>query len=211
MAASRADSTKRFIAGSEQYPTSSPPSRRAVRGKLCIAEADLVRRGSVASGGRIDLGRTVDLGDRLSYEQRCCDEPGEAYCPHDDAVFACGDAQQQIGDHGGKDLQVDGILGAAKKLAKLQMLLDPTEQQFDLPAGLVKPGDFDGRPFQVVGDEGEFCAIIAPDANAAHRYRKPGLACADELHLGIVDDGEAIALSLAERTPRDNAKARVDL
>jgi hypothetical protein len=97
---------------------------------------------------------------------------GKADGRHDDAAFACGDPQQQISDHGSEDLQADRVLGAAEELAKLQMLLDPAEQQFDLPAGFVKRGDLDRRAFQIVSDEGEFCAVIAPEADAAHRNRK---------------------------------------
>src|SRR3954451_15799776 len=115
--------------------------RRAVRGKLFIAEADLVGAVSIAGGGGIDLGRSVDICDRLSYEQRGGDQAGEADGRHEDAALASGDAQQQIGNHGCKDLQSDGVFGAAEELAKLQMLLDPAEQQFDLPARFVKSGD----------------------------------------------------------------------
>src|SRR5258708_11488007 len=204
-----------FIAGDwrgvPQPPSSSPRTRRAVRGKLSIAEADLVGGASVAGGRGGDLGGSVDIGDRPSYEQRCCDEAGKADGRHDDAAFACGDPQQQISDHGSDDLQADRVLGAAEELAKLQMLLDPAEQQFDLPAGFVKRGDLDRRAFQIVSDEGEFCAVIAPEADAAHRNRKPRIARADELHLGIVDDREALRFCFSEWSPARCPKARVCL
>src|ERR1700694_6100770 len=45
----------------------SPHSRRVIRGKLCIAEADLVGGSSVAGGGRGDPGRSIDIGDRRSH------------------------------------------------------------------------------------------------------------------------------------------------
>src|SRR5260370_33057817 len=189
----------------------SPLSRRAVRGKLSIAEADLVGGASVAGGRGVDLGGSVDIGDRLAYEQRGCDEAGKADGRHDDAAFACGDPQQQISDHGSDDLQADRVRGAAEELAKLQMLLDPAEQQFDLPAGFVKRGDLDRRAFQIVSDEGEFCAVIAPEADAAHRNRKPRIARADEPHLGIVGDCEAIPVSFPEPPPARDPEARLSL
>src|SRR5258707_6271249 len=139
-------------------PPSSPRKRRAVRGKLYIAEADLVGGMSVAGGRRVHLGRSVDIDDGLSYEQRCCDEAGEADGRHDDAAFARGDPQQQISDHGGEDLQADRVLGAAEELAKLQMLLDPAEQQLDLPAGLVKRGGPDRRTGPIRLDQGQVWA-----------------------------------------------------
>ena len=89
------------------------------------------------------------------------------------------------------------------------MLLDPAEQQFDLPAGFVKLGNIDRRTFQIVGDEGQFCAVVAPETDAAHRNRKPGIASADELHLGIVDNREAIPLSFPQRPPACGPKPRI--
>jgi len=43
--------------------------------------------------------------------------------------------QQHIGDHGGEDLQADGVFVPAEELADAQIAADPAEQQFDLPAG----------------------------------------------------------------------------
>ena len=122
----------------------SPGSRQGCPGKLCIAEADLVGGASISGGRGVDLGRPVDIGDRLSDKQRGSDEAGEADRPHDDAAFARGDPQEQISDHSSKDLKADRVLGSAKELAQLEVLFDPSEQQFDLPAGLVKGSYLDG-------------------------------------------------------------------
>ena len=53
-----------------------------------------------------------------------------------------------IGDHGGKDLQADGIAVVAEQLADLEMLLDPAEQELDLPASLVELADLDSGAFE---------------------------------------------------------------
>jgi hypothetical protein len=66
-----------------------------------------------------------------------------------------GDAQQQIGDHRGEELQANGFLGSAKKGADLQMLFDPAKQQLNLPAFAVERGDVAGRALHVVGQDGQ--------------------------------------------------------
>jgi hypothetical protein len=81
-------------------------------------------------------------------------ETGKADSGQDDAALSRSDPQQQISDHGSEYLQADGVLGATEELAQLQMLLDPAEQQLDLPAGLVKRGNLDSRALQIVGNEG---------------------------------------------------------
>lgn len=43
-------------------------------------------------------------------------------------------AQQQVGDERDEDLDPDAILGSTEEVADLQVLLDPFEEQFDLPA-----------------------------------------------------------------------------
>ena len=45
---------------------------------------------------------------------------------------------QHIGRHGAPDLRLDGVLAVAQELLDSQVLLDPFEEQFDLPAILVK-------------------------------------------------------------------------
>src|SRR5580658_4767374 len=88
------------------------------------------------------------------------------------------------------------------------MLLDPAKQQFDLPALFVECRDFDGGALKVVGEKRDLCALVAPDANAAHGNEKLGIAFADEPDLGIVDDGKAVALAFPERQPADGTKPR---
>src|SRR5258708_39513294 len=89
----------------------SPSECRAVRGKLIIAELELVWVDVVGGFGRVDRRRLVDAGDRLSHEETLADELGEADWQDGDAVQAGGDAQQEEGGHGGPDLPGGGGFG----------------------------------------------------------------------------------------------------
>src|SRR6185437_14041082 len=126
-----------------------PLSRRAVRGKLGISKLQLVGGAGAGLGG-VDIGRALDVGDRLACEEAGRDEVGETDCRQGNAAIAGGDAQQEIGDHGGDDLEADGVWRAAEELAQLEMLLDPAEQELDLPAHLVERGDLDGRSVEII-------------------------------------------------------------
>ena len=53
------------------------------------------------------------------------------------------EVQEDEGDEGDEDLDFDGILGAAEEGFDLQVLLDPLEEELDLPALLVERGDLD--------------------------------------------------------------------
>ena len=63
------------------------------------------------------------------------------------------DAQQQERDQRDIDLDAHGIFAAAEKAADLEVLLQPFEQQLDLPTLLIELGNFGGGAVQVVGDQ----------------------------------------------------------
>src|SRR5260221_13751248 len=152
----------------------SPSECRAVWGKLIIAELELVWVDVVGGFGRVDRRRLVDAGDRLPHEETVADELGEADWQDGDAVQAGGDAQQYEGDHGGQDLQADGVFGSADEAPEVEMLLDPAEQQLDLPARLVEAGDGDGGALLIVGQQVQRLAIgMAAPGGAAARGRRP--------------------------------------
>lgn len=48
--------------------------------------------------------------------------------------------QEQVSDQGGPDLDEHGILGGPVKGLDLQVLLDPFEKKFDLPAATIELG-----------------------------------------------------------------------
>ena len=75
--------------------------------------------------------------------------------------------QQRVGDHGGEDLQADGVLAEAQGSSDFEALLDPSEQQFGLPAAFAEGGDVDGGTLEIVGDEGDGRSVFALDAEAA--------------------------------------------
>src|ERR1035437_1082676 len=184
----------------------SPLVGRIVRGKLCIAELHLVRGAPLLAPAGIDGWRFGNGSDGSPSEQELADEFGEPEWKHGDAVCPRGDAQQQIGDHRGEDLQTDGILVGAEELADIEMLFDPPEQQLDLPAALVEGGDLDCGASKIVGEECHHSAVLAPDLDAPERDRKPGVALAGENDLVIGDDLEAVALALTVGAMLDRAK-----
>ena len=78
------------------------------------------------------------------------------------------DAQQHKGDQRDIDLDAHGVLTAAEKAADLEVLLEPFEQQFDVPALFVELCNLDRRPLQVVGEQIEgLVAIAAGDHDLA--------------------------------------------
>src|SRR5262249_6560979 len=111
--------------------------------------------------------------------------------------------QQQIGDHGGDQLKTNGILRASEEFAEPQMLLNPSEQQLDLPSGLVEVGNRDSGTCKVVGDEGENLPVVSLKAYPAHRDTQFGVALSDKPHLGIADDFESVAFGFPTRPPAD--------
>lgn len=70
------------------------------------------------------------------------------------------DSDQQVGDQGGDDLQLDGVFRGSQELLDPEVLLDPLEEQFDLPAGLVEIGDFDGWSDKIVGEDAHAGAVV---------------------------------------------------
>ena len=51
------------------------------------------------------------------------------------------DGEQEVYGHGDPDLSLNGIWGSSIKRLHLQVLLDPFEEQFDFPPGLVQGGN----------------------------------------------------------------------
>src|ERR1700720_1001125 len=170
----------------------SPRARKAVRGKLRITEPQLVGGESWLRLTWVNWRRLVDFSDWPSHEQALADEFGEAQRGHFDAIYARREAQEQIGDHCGEDLQANSVLVGAEERADIEMLLDPAKQQFDLPAALVQGRDLDRRPLEIIGDERDRSTLVALDANTSQRNRQPRGALAGKRDLGVVDDPEAV-------------------
>ena len=63
-------------------------------------------------------------------------------------------AQQHEGDQRGIDLGPDGVLAAPEKAADFEVLLEPFEQELDLPTLFIERGNLLGRPLGVIGQDG---------------------------------------------------------
>src|SRR5258708_38413147 len=59
---------------------------------------------------RIDWWRGVDFCDRASREEALANELSEAQVQHSQGIQAPREAQEQIGDHRGDDLQANGVV-----------------------------------------------------------------------------------------------------
>ncbi len=65
------------------------------------------------------------------------------------------DGDEDIDGDGDPDLGLDGVFGIAEEALDAQVLLDPFEEQLDLPAAFVEPCDGERRQGEVVGQEDE--------------------------------------------------------
>src|ERR1700751_102068 len=114
------------------------------------------------------------------------------------AVQPGDDAQQDEGNHGGQDLQADGVLGSAEEASDVEVLLDPSEQQLDLPPRLVESSDLDGRPRRVIGHQGEPLATAALDADQTQGEVEAGSAAGRPHDQGVAEHGEAVSLAVRD-------------
>ena len=60
---------------------------------------------------------------------------------------------QQIVDQSDPDLRSDGVFAGSEEALDLEILLDPLEKEFDLPAALVDGGDRRSRQREIIGNE----------------------------------------------------------
>lgn len=84
-------------------------------------------------------------------------EPGKFEWAAYRALSALGHAQDEKGDHGNGDLNADGILGDADEVLDSKRLLDPAEEQLDLPALLLEACDLFCRCIEVIGHDATAC------------------------------------------------------
>ena len=96
-------------------------------------------------------------------------ESGEGLGPWDCFLGVMGGAQDEEGDQGDVDLDFHGVFADAEEVFDFEVLLDPFEEQLDLPALFVERGDLFGRGLEVVGDEPQGFVPIDADRDLAHR------------------------------------------
>jgi hypothetical protein len=88
-------------------------------------------------------------------------EEGNAENLHDfgqtvmNSQFFFDNSDQDVNAHGDPDLRLDGVVGRAEKRLDVQVLFDPFEKQFDVPAKLVQPGNGPRRQNEVIGQKEE--------------------------------------------------------
>ena len=78
-------------------------------------------------------------------------------------------AQEQICDESDVYLDFDGVFAAAQEALDFEVLLNPLEQQFDLPALLVEGGYLGCGACQIVGDEAHRRLALTLDEYLAQR------------------------------------------
>src|SRR5713226_1734826 len=207
----RSRSSRRSATARRDPSCLSPQAAGLSREKSHIVEPQLIGREFGLWFARIDGWRGVDFRDGFSHEQALANEFGEAQVQHFQGIQAPREAQQQIGDHRSDDLQANGVVVLAHEFAKVEMLLDPAEQEFDLPATLVEGSNLNGCAVEIVGDESDRPAVVTFHLDASQRDRQFGIALAGEHDIGVVDDFKTVADGLAHVPRLRLAQARVDL
>ena len=78
-----------------------------------------------------------------------------------------GDGNQHVGAHRNPDLRLHGVLAGAQESLDAQMLLDPFEEQLDLPALAVQLRDQLGLEGKVVGQKRDWLVRLVLDHHTA--------------------------------------------
>ena len=65
---------------------------------------------------------------------------------------------EQVNADRDPDLRFDGVFGGAEERLDTQVLLDPLEEQFDVPAAFVERGDGLGREAEMIGEKDQMLA-----------------------------------------------------
>jgi hypothetical protein len=83
------------------------------------------------------------------------------------------DGDQGVGGHGSPDLSFDGIGRGSKEPLYPQMLLDPLEEQFNLPSLMINRCHVERRKLEIIRQEDEsFVDIGGIKADAAKQCRE---------------------------------------
>src|SRR3974390_1308726 len=102
------------------------------------------RKSELSRASRRDRSWLGEATDRPSMHEVGADGAGEGERGLDDNLSLLRQAQEQEGDERHGELDADGVLAAAEEPPDLKGLLDPAEEQLDLPAALVERRDFLG-------------------------------------------------------------------
>src|SRR3990172_12098435 len=94
-------------------------------------------------------------------------QTGEGERAAEDSSGGLSEEKQKESDKGDGDLDTHGVLGSAEEVADLEGLLDPAEEQLDLPATLVEFGNLFGRSIEIVGEDAQVLSGFCLDAGLA--------------------------------------------
>ena len=84
--------------------------------------------------------------------------------------FLPDDRNEHVGGHCAPHLRLHGVLAVAQEMLDPQVLLDPLEEQLDLPAALVERTDGQRRQDRVVGQEDQGLACLGVLEFARRKY-----------------------------------------
>ena len=120
--------------------------------------------------------------------------------------FLFNNGNQHVRGDGAPDLRLHRILAVADETLDAQMLLDPFEVQFDLPAALVKNGDGQCGQGRIVDQEQQRLAGFRIFETDAPEFESQGPG-----HEGMVDEvrvlyQDLVSLTCFSRTARPTAK-----
>ena len=96
------------------------------------------------------------------------------------------DGDQDISRHGNAYLRLHGVFAGTQKGFDTQMLFDPFEKQFDLPALLVKCRDQFGFECEVVGQKRDALSRLVFGNNPSQRRRIVFARLLDRQHTGLI-------------------------
>src|SRR5271169_2546935 len=105
-----------------------------------------------------------------------------------DLQFFLDDGHEHVHADGDPNLRLDGVVGGSVERLDPQVLFDPLEEQFYLPAAAVELGDGQGRQGEVVGQEDEMLVDIG--RMIAHPAKRVGV---ESRTLGAAQYNRAVA------------------
>ena len=114
-------------------------------------------------------------------------------------AFLLGASDQQVGTDGNPDLGLYGIGRLSIEGLDLEMVLDPLEEQFDLPALAVDLGDCGCRQGQMIGQKDEaFVPRLIDETDAAQplRVSRSGLCTGQPNQLVAAHPGGLVRRSI---------------
>jgi hypothetical protein len=105
------------------------------------------------------------------------------------------DSDEHVDRDGDPNLALYGVFGSTEKALDAKMLLDPLEEQFDLPAVLVKRTDCQCRELKMIGEKHQGLAgfgILESDATQVLRIMLAGVETIERNCLVADQTGTAV-------------------